>query len=79
MMSSQYEIEQTEYEYGEYYGGYDDYGGYGDADLAAAGCKMCDETCNADSDRSLQREIERQKAVLRRKYSKRREYNKYRR
>lgn len=41
-MSSQYEAERAEYEYSEYYGGYDDYGGYGDADLAAAGCKQCE-------------------------------------
>lgn len=52
---------------------------YGDADLAAAGCAQCDESCQEDSQRSLNTELERQKLMLRRKYSKRRDMSKYRR
>lgn len=58
-MSQQNLAESDDYEYEEYYGSYDEYGGYGDSDLAAAGCRMCEETCATDSDRSLQMEIER--------------------
>ena len=31
----------------------------GDADLIAAGCKLCDESCSADSTSSLTKEIEK--------------------
>ena len=69
--------------YGGGGGGYGGRGGYGDPyggpDYNAQSCAMCDENCNADSERSLAREIERQKNIIRRKYSKRRESNRFKR
>jgi hypothetical protein len=48
----------------------------GDADLIAAGCKLCDETCSADSTTSLTKEIEKQKDVIKKKYEKKKLVNK---
>lgn len=48
----------------------------GDADLIAAGCKLCDESCSADSQSSLTKEIEKQKTVVKRKYEKKKLVNK---
>jgi len=48
----------------------------GDADLIAAGCKLCDESCSADSQSSLTKEIEKQKTVVKRKYESKKIVNK---
>lgn len=48
----------------------------GDADLIAAGCKLCDESCSADSTTSLTKEIEKQKTVIKKKYEKKKLVNK---
>ena len=42
----------------------------GDADLIAAGCKLCDESCSQDSQASITKEIEKQKTVIKKKYTK---------
>ena len=48
----------------------------GDADLIAAGCKLCDESCTQDSQASITKEIEKQKTVIKKKYSKMKNQNK---
>lgn len=40
------------------------------------GCKLCDDSCAADSEKTLTTEIERQKGVIKKKYSKMRDSNK---
>lgn len=48
----------------------------GDADLIAAGCKLCDESCTQDSQGSITKEIEKQKTVIKKKYTKMKTLNK---
>lgn len=48
----------------------------GDADLIAAGCKLCDESCTQDSQASITKEIEKQKTVVKKKYNKLKSRNK---
>jgi hypothetical protein len=48
----------------------------GDADSTSAGCKLCDETCSADSQKSLTTEITKRKTVITKKYGKMKDFNK---
>ena len=77
-MSSQYDAEMAEYEYGEYYSmedyGYETYGPMGGMD----DCHYCEEECGMKSEYQMQQELAKMRNVLRKKYSKMREVNKYR-
>lgn len=48
----------------------------GEAEGVAMGCKLCDDTCAADSEKTLTTEIEKQKTVIKKKYGKMMETNK---
>lgn len=48
----------------------------GEADSTAASCKLCDESCAADSQKTLTTEIEKRKVVVKKKYIKMKEFNK---
>lgn len=48
----------------------------GEGDAAAASCKMCDETCAGDSQKTLTAEIEKQKTVITKKFGKMKDTNK---
>lgn len=48
----------------------------GDGDATAAGCQLCDDSCAADSEKTLTTEIEKQRTVITKKYTKQKEHNK---
>ena len=49
---------------------------FGEAEAAAATCQLCDHECSADSEKTLTRELEKQKTVIIKKYNKLKETNK---
>lgn len=49
----------------------------GDVDATTAGCNFCDESCAADTEKTLTTEIEKQKTVITTKYNKMIEVNKH--
>lgn len=48
----------------------------GEGEANAATCKACDETCSADSQKTLTTEIEKQKTVITKRYGKWKDQNK---